>query len=189
VRRPQLKQRQRQADVVIQIALGGQHFGAADAQNRRAHFLDRGLAIAAGQADQRNVETRAPVGGQRAQRQPRVGHREQRQIGMVGGTGGKLVRHQRADRALLQRRNDKIMAVEMLAANRHEQIADGDRARIAGHALKGGIRPVLRGADSPRGGGEQQHHAAPPEMVESIVDRACRRPASADFPTSASANG
>jgi hypothetical protein len=50
VRRAQPQQGQRHADVVVQVAFGGQHGGPArfGGQNRGQHFLHRGLAVAAG---------------------------------------------------------------------------------------------------------------------------------------------
>jgi hypothetical protein len=52
-------QRQRHADVVVQIAL--RHADrAADAEDRSDELLDRGLAAAAGNRDDRNRERRAP---------------------------------------------------------------------------------------------------------------------------------
>ena len=46
----QLQQRQRHADVVIEITLGCQR-RASHPQDRGDHFLDGGFAVAAGQAD------------------------------------------------------------------------------------------------------------------------------------------
>ncbi len=57
MRRVHAQQHERQTDVVIEIAFGGENgviqtrFGA---QNLRRHFLDGGLAVAAGNGNDRN---------------------------------------------------------------------------------------------------------------------------------------
>ncbi len=72
----QPSQHQRHADVVIEIALRCQDglFAHGLAQDGGNHFLDRGFAIAAGQADQWNRIGVAPVCRQLSQRQPGVVH-------------------------------------------------------------------------------------------------------------------
>ena len=128
----QPEQGQRQADVVVEVAARGQHririAAKVRAQDRGAHFLDRGLAVAAGDAEQRNRKAGTPGGGQLAQRQARVVHRDQRQSGI--GRGPAAFDHG-AGGALGQHFGDEVVAIEALALERDEQHAGCHRARIA----------------------------------------------------------
>ena len=65
----QIEQRQRQADVVVEIALGREHLRVAEvrAQDRRDHLLHRGLAVGAGDRDRAECRSDAPVRRQAAQ--------------------------------------------------------------------------------------------------------------------------
>ena len=179
MRGAQLEQGQRQADVVVEVAGGGQHavgrIAELRAQDRRAHFLDRGLAVAAGDAQQRDREAAAPVRCQGTEREARIGHGDQRQVGMGSG---EFPGHQRAGRSTRKHVGDIGMAVELVAFQRDEELAGGDAARIGGHAAEIGVVPLRRGADGP-GRLVQPHHRAPP---------AVRRAASANFAASRSEN-
>ena len=75
----QREQRQGHTDVVIQIAAGGEHrlltealMAGLGAQDRGAHLLDRGLAVATGHADQRQREARTPCARQGAEGKPTI---------------------------------------------------------------------------------------------------------------------
>ncbi|MCY1182218.1 hypothetical protein D9M73_227680 [compost metagenome] len=70
----QAQHRQRQADIVVQVAAGGQALVLAHRRGKdgRDHFLDRGLAVAAGHRHRRQRELAAPAGAQLAQREARV---------------------------------------------------------------------------------------------------------------------
>ena len=77
----QLEQHERHADVVVQIAARCEHlvcrivgcgFSNGLPQNRSEHFLDGGLAAAAGQRDERQRKPAAPVRGEPSERTPRV---------------------------------------------------------------------------------------------------------------------
>ena len=76
--RPQGKQGERQADVVVEIAGGSQHgrFAELAAQNSGQHFLHRGFAGRAGDAEHQRVHRFAPSGSQGLQRRQRVSHRQ-----------------------------------------------------------------------------------------------------------------
>ena len=76
--RPQSKQGERQADVVVEIAGGGQHgrFAELVAQNGGQHLLHRGFAGRTGDAEHQRVYRFAPSGSQGLQRHQRVGHRQ-----------------------------------------------------------------------------------------------------------------
>ena len=76
--RPQGKQGERQADMVVEIAGGGQHsrFAELAAQDGGQHFLHRGFAGRTGDAEHQRVHRFAPSGSQGLQRRQRVGHRQ-----------------------------------------------------------------------------------------------------------------
>jgi hypothetical protein len=70
MRAPQAQQRQRQANIVIQVAPGRQDSGAESGfENRRNHLLGRRLAVGAGHRDHWQRETGTPGRGQSTQRQ------------------------------------------------------------------------------------------------------------------------
>ena len=61
----QAQQRQRHADVVVELpSVAKRAVAEPGAQDRRDHLRHRGLAVAAGDGDQRQVKLRAPGGGQ-----------------------------------------------------------------------------------------------------------------------------
>ena len=77
MRRPQTEYRQRQADLIVEIAHGRKHLFRTpfDAQDRRGHLLDRRLAVAADDGDDRQSEAPTPERGERSQRRERIGDR------------------------------------------------------------------------------------------------------------------
>ena len=132
VRGRQAQQRQRHADVVVQVAARGERL-AGLRQDRRRHLLGGGLAVAAGHADQRAAEVRAPGARGLLERRLRVAHHDLRQRHRLrrahhraGGPGGV-------------RRGHEIIAVELRSAQRDEQLPGRERARIAHHVAEGGI--------------------------------------------------
>ncbi len=150
--RTQLEQGQRQSDVVVQVALGRQHtLGRAAemcAQDRRAHFLDRGLAVAAGDAQERNRETAAPGGGELAQREARVIHRDQRQAGV--GLGPDACDHG-AGGPLGQHLAHVVVAVEALALQCDEQHAGDHGARIGADGVEFRVGALVHHAERSAG--------------------------------------
>jgi hypothetical protein len=112
--RAQAQQGQRHADVVVQIAGGGQHgvFAGFGHQDGAQHFLDAGLAAAAGDAGHTPGKAhRAPMRRQPAQGRQGVVHPDQAGAGQLR----KIRAHQRCRRASSQRAGDKIMRVKALA--------------------------------------------------------------------------
>ena len=76
VRLAQPEQRERHADVVVEVSRRGEDRGARAAmrgEDRGEHFLHRGLAVAAGERDQWQREAAPPMRGQQAQREARIG--------------------------------------------------------------------------------------------------------------------
>jgi hypothetical protein len=151
VRRAQAQQHQRQADVVVEVAFGGEHrviTAGLDAQDRRQHFLDRGLAVAAGHRDQRNREVRAPGGGEPAERE--AGVVDPKRVADFGRL--RAIEHD-AGGALLQRLRAEGAAVEFFAAQRNEQVARADRAAVGRHPQHLCIGAGERDAEHRRGFG------------------------------------
>ena len=132
-------------------------------EDGRGHFLDRGLAVAAGHADDGHREARAPGGGGVAQRSLRVGNDNLRQrrchrrvdhgTGRAGRGGG----------------GDEIVGVEARPAKRDEQLAGLQRARVGGHAGVGAIGALERAATGFREFGQRAAHAPPPARDRSAV--------------------
>ncbi|EXI77992.1 MAG: hypothetical protein AW12_03079 [Candidatus Accumulibacter sp. BA-94] len=139
MRRVQLEQGERQTDVVVEVALGGQHRAVeSDLQDARDHLLGGGLAIAAGHRQQRQREAIAPVGRQRTQRQAGLGNPKQGQTSDQQAIGA-VCRHHRGSGATRHRRGEVVVAVEMLAAQGDEQLARGNCPTVGRHAAEGHI--------------------------------------------------
>jgi hypothetical protein len=135
VRGFQPDQRQRHADVVIQVAAGRQVLLGTElgGQDGRDHFLDRGLAIAAGDAYDRDVELAPPVRADLAERRAGIGHHQRRQR----EAGRQLFYHHGSDAA----RGDivqEVMRIETLAAQGDEELAGTGFAAVGGQAMECG---------------------------------------------------
>ena len=170
------QQRERHADKVVQIALGGMHHERAT-KGGLEQFLGAGLAVRAGHRDHSAPPGAPPGGGELAKRDQRIGHDvgghpESGRLGGIadderGGTG-------------ITRGSEKIVRVEMLTDERDEHIASCHGSRIGGHAsqwtgdprsrserisnaLEGPIRMGMVGRDGGNraecgaGGGESGH--------------------------------
>ena len=109
---------------------------AERAQDRPQHLLGRGLADAAGDRDQAAAEPGARIAAEPVQRRQRVVHQQQ-----PGGVRHDPMHH-RAGRALGQRVGDEVVTVAGFTAQRDEQIARLQRARV----------------DRDAGGGERRRH-------------------------------
>ncbi len=72
----QLQQRQRRAEVVVQVAAGGQHavFAVGGTQDAGEHFLDAGLAAGAGDRRHRAIEAVAVQRAEPPKRQTGIRH-------------------------------------------------------------------------------------------------------------------
>ena len=108
------RQCQRQADVIVQVALRGKCL-AALRQDRAGHRAYRGLAIAAGDGNHRQLEAVAPVRGKPAQRQACIVHPDLRQADRAGPA------HCSGGSTLLPRRFNIGMAVEIRPLQREKQ--------------------------------------------------------------------
>ena len=129
--RAQLEQRERQADVIVQVAPVPKH-RVLRRQELRRQLLRRRLARAAGDRD--DLRARAPAHLARAvlQRPRRVGHLDEkrRRPGLSCLGQGRRRRHHRAGRTRGQRSGDELVPVEPIAADRDEQVARLQRPRV-----------------------------------------------------------
>ncbi|MDT4829024.1 hypothetical protein FQZ97_624320 [compost metagenome] len=132
VLRTQAQQRQRHADIVVEVAGGGQAARLATpiGQHGRNHFLGRGFAVAAGHRDDGQGKLRAPGRADTHQRHARVAQHQLRQAG-----AGYGMRHHGRARAARLGLVQIVVRVEVLAHQRHEQLSRADAPRIRGHAL------------------------------------------------------
>ena len=127
--RRQLQQGQRHAQVVIQVAPGGQHRAVkAGTQDAGEQLLDGGLAAGAGHRCQRRLERIAIERTQSPQRQAGIGHHQLRQIHL-----GNPPRDQGRHRALGRHIGKIVMAVEARSDQGDEQLAGLDGAAIGRH--------------------------------------------------------
>ena len=110
----QTEQRQRHADVVVQVAGGGQYrrFAGVLAQDRGDHFLHRGLAVRAGDGDEDGRKARAPAARELAERALGIGDDDHRQ---GEGTAVVSIDHRRRG-AARGGGGKKIVTIETLAA-------------------------------------------------------------------------
>ena len=166
------QQGQRQADVVVQIALGGERSGAvASAQDGRDHLRHRGLAVAAGHRDQRQVETVPPCRGQRLQGRQRIGHLQATQARL-----GQTTLGQGRHRARLARCSQEVMGIKALAAQGHEQVAGLQAAGVGMHPLERerAIAHQHRAGQQRMGLGQGHHGCAPTGCAVADARRACK---------------
>ncbi len=126
------------------------------AQDRREHFLDRRLAVAADDDDHGDRELAAPVRRERAKRGLRVGDDDEVAGEVVGAIGGD----QRGNGAALESCGDEVVAVEALAGKRDEEVAVLQRAGVGGDAREAHRIADDAAGDRARGGGGV-HHASP----------------------------
>jgi hypothetical protein len=102
------------------------------------------------------MPTTVPGRGERGERGERVGHDDLRQ------RHGDLALDQRARGALPLRLGHELVAVEALAAQRHEQRAGLERARIRQHGAERCIGAAQHAAGHPCELGEVAVHASSP---------------------------
>ena len=111
---------QRHANVVVQVALGGQRRAVRrmQMQDGSNHLRDRGFAVAAGHTNQGQVPLRAPVGAQRSQSVLRIGYFDPRQGCGIGCPGLGMAEDR--DRTLRQGLGQKLVGVKGVAAQGHK---------------------------------------------------------------------
>ena len=123
VLRVQAEQRQRHADVIVEIAFRDQA-KAAHRQDGADHFLGGCLAVAAGHRDDRTREGAAPRAGACAQSAERVRDDNLRE------RDRKLSLDEERRRASGRSRRRELVPIRLLALQRDEQRGGGQRARV-----------------------------------------------------------
>ena len=159
VRMRAAQQRQRQADLVVEVARGRERPRRRRAPARRIDAiisLTVVLPLLPTTTATGNVEARAPVRGQRAERGQRVVDGDQ--------VAGKTRRRGRARPAPRPRRRrsacgDEIVAVEALALQRDEQVAGHERCACRWSRAKSHRCAPMRLSGHRAGGGRRIHHA------------------------------
>ena len=130
-----VQHRQRQAEIVVEIAGRGVGLEASGAQKRRRQLLDGGLAGRARNAHDLRLQGLAIGPGEIAEAQARIG--DAHQAGFVHPRrAGPILAHQRTGRAGGQRLFHERMAVGPLALERHIQHARPDLPGVECRAVE-----------------------------------------------------
>ena len=149
MRRAQAQQGQRQADVVVEVAFGGEAGVALPgAEDGGDHLRHRRLAVAAGHRHQRQIEALPPGRRELTEGETGIGHLEPGQAGL-----GQAALGQRGDGAGRLGLGQEVVRVEALAAQGDEQIAGPNGAGVAVHPnerKRRDRRPGSRPAGWPR---------------------------------------
>ena len=177
MRVPQSEQCQRQPDGVVEIPLRDQHARIAEmgAEDRRGHFLDGRLAVAAHDDRQRDVELRPPEACETSEREQRIRDGDQVALHRRCAIGGDQSR----GGALRQRRGNELVTVEMLALQRDEQIAGFKRAAVGDDAPERDVLADQLSIHSPRGRFRIHHaavHAAKATAATAMSENGVRTP-------------
>ncbi len=122
---PQAQDRERHAEVVVEVALRAQH-GAARLEDARRHVLRRGLADRARDGDERDRRAASHVAPEVGEGERRVGDADDRQAGGRLDLGAD----ERRRRLLRRGVGEERVAVEAGAADRHEEGARVERPRV-----------------------------------------------------------
>ncbi len=110
------RERERHADVVVEVALRGEDRRRL-AEQTREEILRRGLARAAGDADRLGAGTAAVQPRDLLKRGERIGDDQLRQLG-----GFDRARHQRGHGAGARCRPEEVVPVAFLRAQRHKHL-------------------------------------------------------------------
>ena len=132
VLRAEAQERQRQADLVVLVALVAQRPEAA-AEDGSDGLLGRGLGDAPGHADDQRIEPAAPAGGDRPERGQRVGDADDRDVAERGRVGDRSRDDERGSSP-----GDRVgqvgVAIGPLAGECDEHLARRDQPGIDGGA-------------------------------------------------------
>ena len=137
------KRRERNTNVIIQIAFGRQH-PVARAQHRRNHLLGRRLAIAPGHGNHWKGKPSTVEPRQLPQGNKRVRHDHQRKTRVPFGDG----RHHRADSAAPGSLLQEPVTIKSIPPERHKEITCCNGARVCRNPTDNEARRVLK-ASSP----------------------------------------
>jgi hypothetical protein len=127
--RTETKHGQRQADLVVLVALVLER-DQLRGEDGRDRLLRRGLRDRARHADDERVEATAPRRRDGVEPAQRVRDLDDRGVDAVEGDAVRRVGHDRGRRAVRQRRADERVAVRVLARQRDEQVARDDLPRV-----------------------------------------------------------
>ena len=142
----QAQEHERNADVVVQVPGRGQHSVIAPCrpQAARHHLLHCGLAVAAGDRHQTDLEARAPAGGEPAEPDAGVVYDDQPRVRLPHPF---RLGHHRGDSPQLQGLVDELVPVEPIALQRDEQVAVTDLTAVRAHPVEARAGTAASGAD------------------------------------------
>ncbi len=150
----QAQQGERNADVIVKVAVGGQ---GALAKEDGDHLFDGGFAGIAGDRHARHRELGGVAGGQAAEPLAGIGNAHVR----VEHAAVTAIFHQRGHRAGVPGLSQEGVAVEALAAQCHEQAVRAQLAGIGADRVQGAVAAAQLAGGPVTDLGET-HHAAPP---------------------------
>ena len=131
----QIEQGQGHANVVVQVALGGQGVvPRMGTQDGRDHLGHGGLAVAAGHGDQRQTELHAPTRCQLAQGDACIGHHQRGQAVRRSLCFARSLAHHR-HRALRLGLGDELVAIKALTTQSHKQVTCLQTAAVGVHPV------------------------------------------------------
>ncbi len=139
----QFEQAQRHAQLVVVIAPSSQHCPCGP-QNAGHHFLDRGFAVTAGDADHHRVETLPQQRGKAAQREQHIAHDQLRYVEIEAAID------QQGHGAELNGRGRKVVAIDLAAGKRCKQGAKVDPAAVSDNRVDGDIALTAPGSPGPQ---------------------------------------
>ncbi len=134
-------------------------------QDAGDQLLDRGLAVAAGNTDQRQAEAFTPGMGAAGQRRQSISDQD-----LAGDTAARGAHHG-THRTTQQRRGHVVLAIEARTGQRHEQFTGVDGARVGRHAAERGIRADQSAIAALRKVGERRVHEAPASAARAPAHR------------------
>ena len=145
------REHQRHADVVVEVAVRGERRSLA-AETGGDKLLERRLAIASRNADNRHVAFAPPGRAESAERHSGVVDLD------LGNRIARAPRDHGPGRAVLLRNADILAAVKIRTLQREEQLAFANRARIGADANEGAIVPMQRPLHAACCLGERRNH-------------------------------
>jgi hypothetical protein len=154
VRRFQPHERERHADVIVEVAARGEAL-AHLRKDRGHHLLHRRLAVATADADERQGKLFAPRARERSQPRQRIRYDELRQY------DGLQALHDGAGGSALRGLGHEQIGIEVRAAQRDEQLPGFERARIGGDFAEQAVLPLQLRADRACRFGKRALHARP----------------------------
>jgi hypothetical protein len=171
--RREAQQHQRHAEIVVQVALGGEHGVGTGmrADDCRQHLLQRRLAVASGHADHDGIQPPAPPRPETSERKTWIRDDEQRRIRCLHAGG---IAHDRAGGTRGQCAIDVVVAVDPLTGQRDEEITRLHPAAVDDDTAHFGIGASPASVQRGRGVDEAKHGPLPARDPTRAL---CGRPA------------